>query len=88
LGITSTHDAGINYATYEYYLKRSRELTLSLRIYAMIAATDPKLADMLKAGPIRDQYDYLSIRSVKVYGDGALGSRGAAMLAPYSDDHE
>ncbi|QHJ11884.1 N-substituted formamide deformylase [Paraglaciecola mesophila] len=87
LGITGTHDAGINYATYEYYLKRSRELTLSLRIYAMIAATDPKLADMLKAGPISDQYDYLSIRSVKVYGDGALGSRGAAMLAPYSDDH-
>ncbi|GAC24510.1 predicted metal-dependent amidohydrolase with the TIM-barrel fold [Paraglaciecola mesophila KMM 241] len=88
LGITSAHDAGIDYATYQYYIKRSQQLELSMRIYAMIAATDPKLADMLNAGPIHDQYDYLSISSVKVYGDGALGSRGAAMLSAYSDDHE
>ncbi|WP_339767806.1 amidohydrolase [uncultured Paraglaciecola sp.] len=88
LGVTSVHDAGIGYDTYQYYIKRSQEMGLRMRIYAMIAATDPKLAEMLAKGPVYDQYDYLAIRSVKVYGDGALGSRGAAMLAPYADDKD
>ncbi|GAC32477.1 amidohydrolase [Paraglaciecola polaris] len=86
LGITSVHDAGVGYAEYEYYIKRSQEMSLDMRIYAMIAATDAKLVKMLEQGPVFDQYDYLAIRSVKVYGDGALGSRGAAMLSPYSDE--
>jgi predicted amidohydrolase YtcJ len=51
----------------------------------MIAATSPVLKQLLEAGHVQDQYDWLSIRSVKAYGDGALGSRGAALLEPYSD---
>jgi predicted amidohydrolase YtcJ len=88
LGITSVHDAGIDKAVYDYYQQREQEQTLPIRIYAMIAATEPALKTLLERGAIQDQYDYLSIRSVKVYGDGALGSRGAAMLAPYSDAPE
>jgi len=88
LGITSVHDAGIDKAVYDYYQQRGQEQTLPIRIYGMIAATEPALKTLLKRGAIQDQYDYLSIRSVKVYGDGALGSRGAAMLAPYSDAPE
>lgn len=85
LGVTSMHDAGIEHRLYDFYLKRAAEGTLPIRIYAMISATDPLLADMLSNGYVNSKDDFLSIRSVKAYGDGALGSRGAALLAPYSD---
>jgi predicted amidohydrolase YtcJ len=84
-GITSVHDAGIGKAEYDYFIKRVAENSLPVRIYPMIAATSPVLRQLLKAGHVQDQYDWLSIRSVKLYGDGALGSRGAALLKPYSD---
>jgi predicted amidohydrolase YtcJ len=86
LGITSVHDAGIDHDVYHFYRDMAEQQKLPVRIYAMIAATDPVLGKMLSLGPVQDQDDFLSIRSVKVYGDGALGSRGAAMLTPYSDD--
>ncbi len=85
LGITSVHDAGIDKPVYQYYQKRVAEHSLPIRIYPMLAATSPALKQLLKNGYVQDQYDWLSIRSVKAYGDGALGSRGAALLAPYSD---
>jgi predicted amidohydrolase YtcJ len=85
-GITSVHDAGIDKVVYEYYQKRVAQHSLPLRIYPMIAATSPVLKQLLKTGHVQDQYDWLSIMSVKAYGDGALGSRGAALLKPYSDD--
>ncbi|MEP1553173.1 amidohydrolase [Paraglaciecola sp.] len=85
-GITSVHDAGIGIPTYNYYQKRVAEHTLPIRIYPMIGAYSPAMIEMLNAGHIQDQYDWLSIKSVKVYGDGALGSRGAALLKPYSDE--
>lgn len=84
-GITSMHDAGISRDVYDFYLKESVESELAIRIYAMVSATDPELSTMLGNGTIRDKDDYLYIRSAKAYGDGALGSRGAALLAPYSD---
>jgi predicted amidohydrolase YtcJ len=84
-GITSVHDAGIDVAVYEYYQKRVAENSLPVRIYPMIAATSARLNQLLEKGHVQDQYDWLSVRSVKVYGDGALGSRGAALLKPYSD---
>jgi predicted amidohydrolase YtcJ len=84
-GITSAHDAGIDQAVYDYYKKRVAEHSLPVRIYPMIAATSPVLVRLLENGHVQDQYDWLSIRSVKLYGDGALGSRGAALLKPYSD---
>lgn len=84
-GITSVHDAGIGKTVYEYYKKRVAEHTLPVRIYPMLAATSPALRELLEAGYVQDQYDWLSIKSVKAYGDGALGSRGAALLSHYSD---
>lgn len=85
LGITSMHDAGVGKPMYDIYQQKARQNQLGLRIYAMLSATDPELKSMLEAGYISDPNDFLSIRSVKAYGDGALGSRGAALLEDYSD---
>ncbi|MBE1286130.1 MAG: amidohydrolase family protein [Alteromonadaceae bacterium] len=84
LGITSAHDAGISAQVVDFFTRSAPNL--NFRIYAMIAATDPQLSQLLQNGHIEDDAGMLSIRSVKVYGDGALGSRGAALIAPYSDD--
>ncbi len=84
-GVTAMHDAGIPRPVYDFYLRRAVEHTLPVRIYAMVSATDDQLDTMLSNGPIRDADDFLFINSVKAYGDGALGSRGAALLEPYSD---
>jgi predicted amidohydrolase YtcJ len=54
----------------------------------MLSAVDPQIDAMLATGHIRTEDDMLSIRSVKAYGDGALGSRGAALIEPYSDDKD
>ncbi|ESP95146.1 amidohydrolase [Pseudoalteromonas luteoviolacea] len=85
LGITSVHDAGIDEATWRLYKNRSEQRSMPLRIYAMLSASDPSLEKMLKAGIVKEQTDYLTIRSVKIYADGALGSRGAALLKDYKD---
>ena len=85
LGITSTHDAGIDKATWEVYKERGDQGNLPLRIVAMLSGASPDLPAMLKAGPYHDNYDFMEIRSVKVYADGALGSRGAALIEDYAD---
>lgn len=85
LGLTGAHDAGIKYSTYQLYKENMSKGTLNVRLYAMMSAIDPKLMAVLKAGYVEDEKDMLSIRSVKLSVDGALGSRGAALLAPYSD---
>nr|WP_179952566.1 amidohydrolase [Ningiella ruwaisensis] len=86
LGITSAHDAGISETVRDLFIALAEQETLRFRIYAMLAATDPNIESMLQDGHYADKNGFLSIRSVKAYGDGALGSRGAALLAPYSDD--
>lgn len=86
LGITSVHDAGIDHDSYQFLINQVEQNNFKVRVYAMLAATDHNLEAMLKQGYIADKNDLLSIRSVKIYGDGALGSRGAAMLKPYHDD--
>ena len=85
LGITSTHDAGIDKTTWEVYKERSEQGNLPLRIVAMLSAASPDLKHMLKAGRYQDAASFMSIRSVKVYADGALGSRGAALIDDYAD---
>ncbi|TLX46649.1 amidohydrolase [Pseudoalteromonas phenolica] len=85
LGITSAHDAGIDYDTWRLYQDLAEQNKLPFRIYAMLSASSPKLDDMLDAGVIKKQNDFLSIRSVKIYADGALGSRGAALIKDYRD---
>ena len=86
-GITGVHDAGISLMTAEVYMSMADDDDLNLRIYAMTAGAGDVL-DALGA-PIRGYADdHLAIAAVKLYTDGALGSRGAAMIEPYSDDPE
>ena len=86
-GITSVHDAGIDLMNAEVYLSMADNEELDLRIYAMIGGAGTVLDAIGK--PI-EKYgnDRLEIASVKIYSDGALGSRGAAMIEPYDDDAE
>ena len=88
LGITSVHDAGINSDEISIYKGLQNQGRMPLRVYGMIAATEPKLAQLLAEGPYQSNDQKLTIRSVKIYADGALGSRGAALIEPYSDDHD
>lgn len=86
-GITSVHDAGINLTNAEAYLSMADNGELAVRIYAMIGGAGDVLDAIGK--PLRAYgNDHLDIASVKLYSDGALGSRGAALIAPYSDDAE
>ncbi len=78
-GITTVHDAGVQYADIEGYRSLIRKAQLPVRIYAMILYPLPP-PDKPEVG------DYLTVRSIKLIADGALGSRGAAMIEPYSDD--
>ncbi len=86
LGITSVHDAGIGYQGYQFFKDKLANNEFKVRVYGMLSGSDEKLPEMLKSGYVNDDKDLLSIRSVKIYGDGALGSRGAALLKPYDDD--
>lgn len=85
LGITSVHDAGVNTELVKLYQQLQQEQQLGVRVYPMLSAKDPELETWLEQGIVDDASDWLDIRSVKIYGDGALGSRGAALLADYSD---
>ncbi len=78
-GITTVHDAGVQYADIDAYRSLIRKGQLPIRIYAMILYP-LQLPDKPEIG------DWLTVRSIKLIADGALGSRGAAMLEPYSDD--
>lgn len=87
LGITSVHDAGISADADELLRQRAAAGQLRLRIYGMARGSDDAfMARLRNAGPLRDAGDgHYTLRAVKLFADGALGSRGAALLAPYSD---
>jgi len=86
-GVTGVHDAGINLMNAEVYLSMADNDELDMRIYAMIGDAGEVLDAIGK--PLHAYGDdHLEIASVKLYSDGALGSRGAAMIEPYSDDAE
>lgn len=87
LGLTGVHDAGISIRDAEVYMSMADDGELDLRIYAMLAGADENLDGLGK--PLRHYgQDRLDIAAVKLYADGALGSRGAALIEPYSDDVE
>ncbi|MEM6937564.1 MAG: amidohydrolase, partial [Pseudomonadota bacterium] len=82
-GITGVHDAGTSQQDLERFLTAEKADELTLRIYAM-ADGDQELLQSLCQDTVHT--DRVSARSVKLYADGALGSRGAALIADYSDD--
>jgi len=86
-GLTGVHDAGASALVLELYEELGREGALDIRMYAMISDHAPTIEAWFKRGPQSGLHDgMLWVRSVKLYQDGALGSRGAALLEPYSDD--
>ena len=84
LGITTVHDAGVSAAAINAYHDLAKSGRMPIRSYVMIGGTGPLLDSWLAKGP--EIGDYLTIRSIKLVADGALGSRGAAMLEPYTDE--
>ncbi|MFH6602123.1 amidohydrolase [Maribacter algicola] len=82
-GLTTVNDAGIDRSTIELIDSLQQIGELSIRVYAMLSNTPENLEHYIYQGPYKT--DRLNVRSVKVYGDGALGSRGAALKEPYSD---
>lgn len=85
-GITSFHDAGASRESIALFKKFQLEKKLSTRLYVMLTGFDRKLVhEYLRNGPDIDEKGTLTIRSIKLNCDGALGSRGAWLLDPYSD---
>jgi len=82
-GLTTVDDAGLDKEQLELIERLHQEGVLDIRVYGMISNTPENLAHYLEQGPT--QTERLNIRSVKVYADGALGSRGAALKKEYSD---
>jgi predicted amidohydrolase YtcJ len=86
VGLTSVHDAGIKVAQDDIYRDYADHGKLTTRVYAMIGDTAADFDELSKEGPLKSYAnDVYALAAVKLYSDGALGSRGAALLAPYSD---
>jgi len=86
VGLTSAGDAGVPAATIRLYRQLVDQGELPVRMYAMIMDVGEDFRALSKDGPLIGYgQDRLTVRSVKLFADGALGSRGAALLAPYSD---
>lgn len=86
-GLTGVHDAGITLAELRRYQRLADRGQMPLRIYAMADGNSDALESLCRNGLYRHPSGRLQMRAVKLYADGALGSRGAAMLEDYSDDH-
>ena len=86
-GLTGIHDAGVGAEGIAVYEELARAGRYNLRNYVMIRANDSVLDTFMRRGPQKGLYDgRIWIRAIKITADGALGSRGAALLEPYSDD--
>jgi len=85
LGLTTVDDAGLSKKVIEIIDSLQQAGELKIRIYAMVSASDANIDYFTKNGILKT--DRLNVRSFKVYSDGALGSRGAAMKHAYSDKH-
>ncbi len=85
-GITSFHDAGAARNSIALFKKFKQQNKLDIGLYVMVTGFDPPLVyEHFRQGPMIDSLGHLTIRSVKLNCDGALGSRGAWLLEPYSD---
>ena len=86
LGWTQVQDPGGSFRDVEVYKKLYGEGKLKLRIYKAVFGPGAEAKRLLSEGPIIEAFNnHFNLRTIKVVSDGALGSRGAALLAPYSD---
>ncbi len=86
-GLVGVHDAGVGREVIDVYEELAGEGNYDLRNYVMIRGGDSTLAHYFERGPQEALHDgRLWIRAIKLSADGALGSRGAALIEPYSDE--
>ena len=86
-GLTGIHDAGVGVDTVEFYEELAALGQLTLRYYVMVEAGSPQLLELLGYGPRIAMGNHMVwTRAIKVSADGAMGSRGAALLRDYHDD--
>ena len=87
LGITTVHDAGTDGRTVDAYKRLIDAGRLKTRLYVMLRGSLAALQPFFAKGPESDYANHrLAVRAIKIVADGALGSRGAAMLEPYDDE--
>jgi predicted amidohydrolase YtcJ len=83
VGLTTVDDCGLSFETISALMALQKSGDLKMRIYAMLSDEKKNYDSMETRDAIKT--DHMNVRSFKVYGDGALGSRGACLLQPYSD---
>ena len=83
VGLTTVDDCGLGFGSVERIKKLHEIGQLKMRMYVMLSDDEHNFQYLERTGKIKT--DRLNVRSFKVYGDGALGSRGACLLQPYSD---
>ena len=88
LGLTEVHDAGVGPGVLDVYRRLAAEDRLPVRVYAMVdgEAAVPAMEAELARWRGGAELGRLTVRAVKLFADGALGSRGAALLEDYADD--
>lgn len=87
LGLTTVHDAGADAATVDAYRRLVDAGKLKTRLYVMLRGSLSALTPFFQQGPLTNFANHrLAVRAIKISADGALGSRGAALLEPYADE--
>ncbi|MCE7031804.1 amidohydrolase [Lysobacter sp. GX 14042] len=86
-GLTGVHDAGVSLRELDAYRALADAGKMPLRVYAMADGDSAALAELCRTGLYAHAGGRLEMRTVKLFVDGALGSRGAALLEDYSDEH-
>ncbi len=84
VGLTTVDDCGLDYEITQVIDEMQQAGSLKMRLYVMLADAQKNYDYLFKKGRVKTSF--LNVRSFKVYGDGALGSRGACLLEPYHDD--
>jgi predicted amidohydrolase YtcJ len=85
-GVTSFHDAGSSFATIDLLRQAAADGTLGVRLWVMVRDSNDNLrAQLAKYRAVGLSNNFLTVAAIKVVADGALGSRGALMLEPYTD---
>lgn len=86
-GLTGIHDMGVDTNDIQLYKRQIDAKKFPMRVYAAIGGPGETWEQFLKSGSLMSYGDHrLTVRAIKMYVDGALGSRGAALIEAYSDD--
>lgn len=87
VGLTGVHDAGVDRGDADAFRKLDREGKLKLRVYAMASPPSGGEVEFVDRPPPKsDDGSRFQMRAIKLFADGAMGSRGALLFEPYADD--